>query len=47
MKELEDEWSQLDPKKPNPTRFTKSEQAKRAVAPPPQEEDTTDGGINY
>ena len=46
MKELEDEWSQLDATKPSPTRFTKTEQAKRAVAPPPKEEEAVDGGLN-
>eukprot|EP00795_Rhopilema_esculentum_P011233 gene11233-21420_t len=37
LKELEDEWAQVDANKPSPTRFTKTEQAKRAAAPPPQE----------
>lgn len=41
LKELEDEWANVDPAPPKPTRFTKSEQAKIAAAPPPVE--TTDG----
>ena len=45
MKELEEEFSNVDPKKPSPTRFTLSEQAKMAKAPPVQEvsEEAADG----
>ena len=45
MKELEEEFSNVDPKKPSPTRYTISEQAKMATAPPVQEasEETADG----
>ncbi|XP_047135598.1 cytoskeleton-associated protein 5 isoform X1 [Hydra vulgaris] len=35
LKELEDEWQKLEAVPPVPTRFTRSEQAKRAAAPPP------------
>ena len=35
MKELEDEWAKVDAAPPQPTRFTKSEQARQAAAPPP------------
>lgn len=40
LKELEDEWAKLDSTPPTPTRFTRSQQAKMAAAPPPD----TSGG---
>ena len=44
MKELEDEWAKLEPGPPQPTRFTRSEQAKIAAAPPPAAVHAEDGG---
>ena len=32
MKELEEEWSKLGPAPPKPTRFTRSQQEKKAQA---------------
>lgn len=40
LKELEDEWEQVDATPPVPTRYTRSQQKKIAEAPPP----ANDGG---
>lgn len=51
LKELEDEWAKLDATPPTPTRYTRSQQAKMAAAPPPDtsggdaETDEGSGGI--
>ena len=44
MKELEEEWSKLDPVPPKPTRLTRSQQEKKAQMPA-AEESMTEGDV--